>query len=120
MQNTLSRTIHTSPDASDNSNVKPVTDIEGAFRQEAGTSDAKGSFDTAANVDSLARRGTSLRELQTMIREFQQLHQFLDSEGVRLEREISEYAQLSKTTVSVTRLITDNMLHWKKTEAKKP
>ena len=114
MQNTLSRTIHTSPDASENSNVKPVTDIEGAFRQEAGTSDAKGSFDTAANVDSLARRGTSLRELQTMIREFQQLHQFLDSEGVRLEREISEYAKLSKSTLSSARPIAENILRWKK------
>jgi hypothetical protein len=40
-------------------------------------------------------------------------------EGQRLEQEISEYAQLSKSTVSATRLIADNMLNWKKTESKK-
>ena len=114
MQNTLSRTIHTSPGASEDANVKPVTEIEGAFRQDAGTSDSKGSLDTAANVASLAQRGASLGELQTMIREFQQLHRFLDSEGGRLEREISEYAKLSKSTLSSARPIAENILRWKK------
>jgi hypothetical protein len=71
----------------------------------------------AANVDSLVQRATSLGELHKVIEELEHLHEFLHSEGRRLEQEISEYAQLSKSTVSATRLIADNMLHWKKDRA---
>jgi hypothetical protein len=49
-----------------------------------------------------------------VIRELQQLHDFLQSEGERLQREISEYVQLSKATTNSTRLIADNMTNWKK------
>jgi hypothetical protein len=49
-----------------------------------------------------------------VIRELQQLHDFLQSEGERLQRGISEYAQLSKATTNSTRLIADNMMNWKK------
>jgi len=99
MQSTSPRTNHTPPDP-------PAT--------------SKDTSDAAANVDSLVQRGTSLGELQNVIRELQQLHDFLHSEGERLEQEIFEYAQLSKSTMSSTRLIADNMLHWKKADANKP
>ena len=68
----------------------------------------------AAVVDSLVQRGASLSELKNVIQELEQLHNFLDAEGQRLEQEISEYVQLKKSTVSSTRLIADNLLHWKK------
>jgi hypothetical protein len=124
MQNISTRTNHTPPDQPENTNVKPVAEIEGALRdfvrRDVRSASGKDMSDVAANVDSLVQRATSLGELHNVIEELEQLHEFLHSEGQRLEQEISEYAQLSKSTVSATRLIADNMLHWKKTEPKKP
>jgi hypothetical protein len=68
----------------------------------------------AASVDSFVQRGASLSELKNVIQELEQFYNFLDGEGQRLEQEISEYVQLKKSTVSSTRLIADNLLHWKK------
>ena len=124
MQNTSTRTNRTPPDQPENTNVKPVAEIEGALRdfvrRDVRTASGKDPSDVAENVDSLVQRATSLGELHKVIEELEHLHEFLHSEGRRLEREISEYAQLSKSTVSATRLIVDNMLHWKKTEPKGP
>ena len=113
MQNTFARTNQTSPEQPENINVKPVADIESALRdfvhRDIKPSSAKETADLAANVDSLVQRANSLGELQNVIQELEQLHDFLHSEGQRLEQEISEYARLSKSTVSATRLIADNM-----------
>jgi fido (protein-threonine AMPylation protein) len=121
VQNALART---SPEQQENTNVKPVAEIEGAIRDfvrrdHLKASSAKDSVDLAGNVQSLVERANSLGELQNVIEELEQLHDFLHGEGKRLEEEISEYAQLSKSTVNATRLIADNMLRWKKMEAKK-
>ena len=113
MQNTFARTKQTSPEQPENVNVKPVADIESALRdfvhRDIKASSAKETADLAANVDSLVQRANSLGELQNVIQELEQLHDFLHSEGQRLEQEISEYARLSKSTVSAARLIADNM-----------
>jgi hypothetical protein len=68
--------------------------------------------DIATNVDALVQRGVSLNKLQGVIRELHHLHDFLHNEGDRLEREISKYAQLSKTAATSTRLITENILEF--------
>ena len=121
MQNTFARTGHMAPESPEPSNVKPVAEIEGAIRefvrQDMGNAsrEPKDAADTAANVNSLVQRGLSLHDLQSLIGELQQLHDFLQSEGERLEREIAEYAQLTKSTKNSTRLVADNMLHWKRT-----
>ena len=103
--------------------MKPIAEIEGVTSdlagRDVGLPNAKDPRDTAANVNLLVQRGTSLSELQSVIGEVRQLHEFLHSEGERLEREISEYAQLSKSTTSSTRLIADNLLHRKKSGASK-
>ncbi len=123
MQNTFARTTHLAPESSEPTNVKPVAEIEGAIRefvrQDVGnaTREPKDTADTATNVNSLVQRGVSLRDLQSLIGELQQLHDFLQSEGERLEREIAEYAQLTKSTKNSTRLVADNMLHWKRAHA---
>ena len=121
MQNTFARTNHLGPESSEPTNLKPVAEIEGAIREfvrkDMGNpnSEAKDTGDATANVNSLVQRGASLHDLRSLIGELQQLHDFLASEGERLEREISEYAQLTKSTKSSTRLVADNMLHWKRT-----
>jgi hypothetical protein len=44
----------------------------------------------------------SLGELRSVIAKLQRLHDFLQSEGKRLQREISEYAEVSKSATSAT------------------
>jgi len=123
VQNVFALTHQTSLEEPANPSVKPVEEIEGALRdfvrRDIKNSSAKEAADLAANVDSLVQRPSSLGELQNVIQELEQLHDFLHSEGRRLELEISEYARLSKSTVSATRLITDTMLR-KKTDANNP
>jgi hypothetical protein len=123
MQGIFPRTTHTRTDQPENTNVKPVAEIEGALRdvvrRDVKASSSKDAFDTAANVNLLVQRAISLGELKGLIRELQHLHDFMHSEGERLEREISDYAQLSKSTTSSTRHIADSMLHWKKSGANK-
>jgi hypothetical protein len=124
MLNISQRVNRVPPEASENANEKSVTEVEGALREFARDvgpirRDLKDATDFLANVDLLAQRAASLVELRSVIRELQQ-HDFLHSEGERLQREISEYAQLSKATTNSTRLIADNMTNWKKAAKESP
>ena len=122
MNSTYPRRNDTQLDYPENTNVKPVAEIEGALREvvrrDVRASPSKEPSDTAANVNSLVQRATTLGEMKSVIQELQRLHDFMKDEGERLEHEISEYARLSKSTTSSTRLIADSMLHWKKPGAK--
>jgi hypothetical protein len=66
--------------------------------------------DMSANVQALVQRAASLVELQGVIQELQKLQDFLHTEGERLEQEISEYAQISKSVTTATRAIADSIL----------
>jgi ABC-type transporter Mla subunit MlaD len=117
--NTSQRANRVLPETSEHANEKSVTEVEGALREFARDvgpvrRDPKDTTDFVANVDLLAQRAASLVELRSVIRELQQLHDFLQSEGERLQREISEYAQLSKAAMNSTRPIADNMTNWKR------
>ena len=74
----------------------------------------KDADDLKANVHSLVERASSLSELQTVIGELQRLHAFLHAEGERLQRDLSDYAQVSKAAMSSTRAIAENIRPWKK------
>jgi hypothetical protein len=97
-----------------------VTEVEGAIRQVVRQDVANlrresedfGDFKT--NVESVAGRASSLAELKAVIGELQRLHDFLHSEGERLQREIADYAHVSKAVNSSVRLIADNIMHRKK------
>jgi hypothetical protein len=75
-----------------------------------------GPTEVVASVNSLVQRvaGASLREMQNVIWELESLRDFLQTEGERVQQEISEYAQLTQAAMSSTRAIADNMVHWKK------
>ena len=122
MNSIYPRRNDTQLDYPENTNVKPVAEIEGALRdfvrRDVKASTSKEASDTAANVNSLVQRATTLGEMKSVIQELQRLHDFMKDEGERLEHEISEYARLSKSTTSSTRLIADSMLHWKKPGSK--
>jgi hypothetical protein len=72
---------------------------------------------TVSNVNSLIQRvaGTSLSEIENLISELEALRDLLHSEGQRVQREISGYAQLSQAAMKSTRMIADNVSQWKRT-----
>ncbi len=72
---------------------------------------------TVNNVNSLIQRvaGTSLAEIENLITELESLRDLLHSEGQRVQREISGYAQLSQAAMKSTRMIADNVAQWKRT-----
>ena len=66
----------------------------------------------ATNVNSLVQRvaGTSLREIDNLIQELQTLRDTLEAEGERVQRELTNYAQLSQNAMSSIRVNADAML----------
>ena len=72
---------------------------------------------TVNNVNSLIQRvaGSSLSEIEHLISELESLRDLLHSEGQRVQREISGYAQLSQAAMKSTRMIADNVTQWKRT-----
>jgi hypothetical protein len=71
---------------------------------------------TVNNVNSLIQRvaGTSLTEIENLVSELETLRDLLHSEGQRVQREISGYAQLSQAAMKSTRMIADNVAQWKR------
>ena len=69
------------------------------------------------NINSLIQRvaGTSLTEIENLINELENLRELLHTEGQRVLREISGYAQLSQAAMKSTRMIADNVNQWKRT-----
>jgi ABC-type transporter Mla subunit MlaD len=108
------------PEASENANAKPVAAVDGDMRQfvrqDAGHLPRKpeSATEVVTDINSLIQRvaGASLSELQNVIRDLQHLHDFLHSEGERIQREISTYVQLSQTTMGSTKIIADNITQW--------
>jgi hypothetical protein len=72
---------------------------------------------TVNNVNSLIQSiaGTSLSQVETLVSELESLRDLLHAEGQRVQREISGYAQLSQAAMKSTRMIADNIEHWKRT-----
>ena len=71
---------------------------------------------TVSNVNSLIQRvaGTSLTEIENLISEIESLRDLLHAEGQRVQREISDYAQLNHAAMKSTRMIADNVTQWKR------
>jgi hypothetical protein len=129
-------------EASENANVKPL-DGEGLrefLRQDAamrrapegstqgvlrrdpeGTTqdvlrrEPESTTQVVADVNSLVQRvaGVSLTQLQNVIFDLQDLNDFLHSEGERIQGEISNYLQLSQTAMGTSKIVADNIAHWK-------
>jgi hypothetical protein len=68
------------------------------------------------NINSLVQRvaGSSLREIDHLIRELEALREYLHNEGERVQREIAGYAQLSQAAMNSTKIIAESVAHWKK------
>ena len=59
--------------------------------------------------------GASIAEIEKLISELESLRDLLQSEGQRVQREISGYAQLSQAAMKSTRMIADDVAQWKGT-----
>jgi hypothetical protein len=132
--NRSEKTEATSTDV--DSNLAAVTEVEAGIRDfvrndvaylrrpvtpgvASGTGDTAVESSTEAtvnNVNSLIQRvaGTSLAEIENLISELESLRDLLHSEGQRVQREISGYAQLSQAAMKSTRMIADNVTQWKR------
>ena len=69
----------------------------------------------ANNIGTLLQRvaGTSVQEIDGLILELQTLRELLQSEGARVQREITEYAHLSQSAMQSTKVITESLAKWK-------
>ena len=85
-------------------------DLQGV-RRSADATDA-----VASNINSLVQRvaGSTLREIDLLLRELEGLRDLLHSEGERVQREVAGYAQLSQAAMNSTRVIAESMQTWRK------
>ena len=69
----------------------------------------------ASNIGTLLQRvaGTSVQEVDRLIAELQTLREMLQTEGVRVQREIVEYANLSQSAMQSTKIIAESLGAWK-------
>jgi len=69
----------------------------------------------AGNIGALLQRvaGTSVAEVDRLITELQTLREILQAEGIRVQREIVEYANLSQSTMQSTKIIAESLGSWK-------
>jgi hypothetical protein len=67
------------------------------------------------NLNSLIQRvsGTSVLEIEKLIAELQNLRDYLQNEGQRVQREITEYAHMSQAATKSTKIIAESLAQWK-------
>jgi hypothetical protein len=72
-----------------------------------------GSEIEAGNANALLRQiaGTSFKEIDRLIDELHALRDYLQDEGLRVQREIVKYAQLSQAAMKSTKIIAEGMTH---------
>jgi len=102
----------------------PATAFEGEIREFVRRDVAfarrqRGEADTgvdpaADSLNTLVRRiaGASMEEIERVILELQAVRDTLRSEGERVSREISGYANLSHASITAMKVIGDNLKQW--------
>ena len=104
----------------------PAPEVEGEIRElvrrdvahlRKPHAESGGSEYGAGNLNSLIQRvsGTSILEIEKLISELQTLRDYLQHEGLRVQREIAEYAQMSQAATKSTKIIADSLAQWKQT-----
>ena len=67
--------------------------------------------DAVNNLNSLLDRvsGSSVQEIDELIRDLRNVRNFLQTEGERVQREITSYAQLSQVAMTSVKIIAESM-----------
>jgi hypothetical protein len=70
----------------------------------------------ASNLNSVVQRvaGSTLREIDLLVRELESLREILQTEGERVQQELTTYAQLSQSAMASTKAIAESVQQWKK------
>jgi hypothetical protein len=76
---------------------------------------ATAQFDGSSQVSSMIRRvcGTSVAEIDGLIGELRSLRDYLLKEGVRIQRELTEYTRLSQGALDSTKIIAETLMRMK-------
>jgi hypothetical protein len=103
----------------------PAPEVEGDIRELVRRDVAQlrkpqpesGSELGVTNLNSLIQRvsGTSVLEIEKLIAELQTLRDYLQNEGQRVQREITEYAHMSQAATKSTKIIAESLAQWKQT-----
>jgi hypothetical protein len=103
----------------------PAPEVEGEIRELVRRDVAQlrkpqpesGSELGVNNLNSLIQRvsGTSVLEIEKLIAELQTLRDYLQNEGQRVQREITEYAHMSQAATKSTKIIAESLAQWKQT-----
>ena len=74
---------------------------------------------STASLDAVVRRiaGTSLDEIDNVMRELESMREILRNEGERISREIAGYASLSQASAAAMKIISDSLDAWKDWQA---
>ncbi len=57
--------------------------------------------------------GASVKEIGNLITELKNLRDFVQTEGERVQREITDYAQMSHSAMSSTKIMVESVAKWK-------
>jgi hypothetical protein len=73
--------------------------------------DTGSQSDGASNLNSIVQRisGTSVMEIERLIAELHTLRDYLLREGQRVQREITQYAQMSQAATKSTKIIAESL-----------
>jgi hypothetical protein len=105
---------------------EPEGSTQGVLRREPEGStpdvlrrEPESTTQVVTDVNSLVQRvaGVSLTQLQNVIFDLQDLSDFLHSEGERIQGEISNHLRLSQTAMGTSKIVADNIAHWKENAA---
>ena len=71
--------------------------------------------EAVANLGAMLQRvsGSSLHEIDRLVHELTSIRDLLESEGERVQREITEFAHLSQSSIQSTKIIAESLAHWK-------
>ena len=64
--------------------------------------------------------GTSVQDIDGLISELQILRETLQEQGVRVQRNLAEYAHLSQSAMQSTRIIAESLAQWKQVSGYSP
>jgi hypothetical protein len=98
-----------------------MSDVEGEIREFVRRDvpvrqQAENDGEVVTNtISSLLQRvsGSSVQEIERLIGELQTLRDMLHSEGARVQREITQYANLSQAAMQSTKIIAESLTNWK-------
>lgn len=98
-----------------------ATEFEGEIRELIRSRDvtflrtpAKSAGD-ASNLNSLIQRvaSTSTGEIDNLIMQLQDMREFLQNEGERVQQEIADFAKTSQTARDHVDLMADHLMQWR-------